>query len=118
MQKLQLYFSDLNLRARLLNELPQRFPKLAFSSSMPFNIEVNAPDATKGCALLTLCGLLDIDQRDTMALGDGTNDLDMIQKAGVGVAMGNAEASVIAAADYVTESCNDGGFAKAVYKFC
>ena len=117
-QKLQLYFSDLNLRARLLNELPQRFPKLAFSSSMPFNIEINAPDATKGCALLTLCTLLGVDPRDTMALGDGTNDLDMIQKAGIGVAMGNAAPSVLAAADYVTGHCDDAGFAKAVYKFC
>ncbi|MBR7073526.1 MAG: HAD hydrolase family protein, partial [Oscillospiraceae bacterium] len=117
-QKLQLYFSDLNLRARLLNELPQRFPKLAFSSSMPFNIEINAPDATKGCALLTLCTLLGVDPRDTMALGDGTNDLDMIQKAGIGVAMGNAAPSVLAAADYVTGHCDDTGFAKAVYKFC
>ena len=53
-----------------------------------------------------------------MALGDGTNDLDMIQNAGVGVAMGNADASVLAAADYVTDSCDDLGFANAVYKFC
>jgi len=117
-QKLQLYFSDLSLRARLLDELPQRFPGLAFSSSMPFNIEVNAPDATKGCALLTLCTLLGVDPKDTMALGDGTNDLDMIQKAGIGVAMGNAAPSVLAAADYVTGHCDDAGFAKAVYKFC
>ena len=56
---------------------------------MPFNIEVNAPEATKGCALLTLCGLLNIDPKDSMALGDGTNDLDMIRKAGIGVAMAN-----------------------------
>ncbi len=117
-QKLQLYFTDMELRARMLEELPQRFPNLAFSSSMPFNIEVNAPSATKGHALLALCGLLDIDPRDTMALGDGTNDLDMIQNAGVGVSMANGDPSVRAAADYVTESCDDGGFANAVRKFC
>lgn len=117
-QKLQLYFRDLRLRARLLDELPERFPNLAFSSSMPFNIEVNAPDATKGCALLTLCSLLGVEPKDSMALGDGTNDLDMIQKAGIGVAMGNAAPTVLAAADYITESCDEGGFANAVYKFC
>ena len=117
-QKLQLYFTDMALRAELLDELPRRFPKLAFSSSMPFNIEVNAPEATKGCALLTLCGLLGIDPKDSMALGDGTNDLDMIRKAGIGVAMANGAPSVRAAADYVTESCNDGGFANAVKRFC
>ena len=117
-QKLQLYFTDMDLRARMLKELPRRFPNLAFSSSMPFNIEVNAPEATKGHALLTLCKLLGVDREDTMALGDGTNDLDMIQNAGVGVAMANGDPSVRAAADYVTESCNDGGFANAVRKFC
>jgi len=117
-QKLQLYFTDLDLRARMLDELPRRFPNLAFSSSMPFNIEVNAPTATKGHALLSLCGLLGIDPGDTMALGDGTNDLDMIQNAGIGVAMANGAPSVRQAADYVTESCNDGGFANAVRKFC
>jgi hydroxymethylpyrimidine pyrophosphatase-like HAD family hydrolase len=106
------------LRARMLKELPQRFPNLAFSSSMPFNIEVNAPTATKGHALLALCGLLEIDPRDSLALGDGTNDLDMIQNAGVGVSMANGDPSVRAAADYVTESCDDGGFANAVRKFC
>ena len=53
-----------------------------------------------------------------MALGDGTNDLDMIRKAGIGVAMANGAPSVRAAADYVTESCNDGGFTNAVKKFC
>ena len=47
-QKLQLYFSDMDLRARLLEELPERFPHLAFSSSMPFNIEINALNATNG----------------------------------------------------------------------
>ena len=117
-QKLQLYFSDMALRARLLEELPERFPNLAFSSSMPFNIEINALNATKGCALLTLCGLLGIAPGDSMALGDGTNDLDMIRAAGIGVAMANADASVLAAADYVTDSCDDLGFASAVYKFC
>lgn len=117
-QKLQLYFTDMALREKLLEELPRRFPKLAFSSSMPFNIEVNAPEATKGCALLTLCSLLGVDPAETMALGDGTNDLDMLVKAGIGVAMANAAPPVLAAADYVTQSCNDGGFANAVHKFC
>lgn len=117
-QKLQLYFADLSLRARELEELPRRFPDLAFSSSMPFNIEVNAKNATKGCALETLCGLLGVPLGEAMAMGDGTNDLEMIRDAGVGVAMGNAAPAVKAVADYITESCNDSGFANAVNRFC
>jgi Cof subfamily protein (haloacid dehalogenase superfamily) len=116
-QKLQLYFTDMDQRARELEELPKRFPDLIFSTSMPFNIEINARTATKGQCLMSLCKLLGIEAKDTMALGDGTNDLDMLQKAGVGVAMGNAAPELLAAADFVTLSNNEAGFAKAVEKF-
>ena len=116
-QKLQLYFTDMAQRARLLRELPGRFPDLSFSSSMPFNIEINAKEATKGRAMLRLCGLLGIPPAAAMALGDGTNDLDMIRNAGLGVAMANAAPELLAAADVITGSNNEGGFAAAVDRF-
>ena len=116
-QKLQLYFSDMQLRARMLEELPERFPHLAFSTSMPFNIEVNAPAATKGQCLMSLCRILGVEPKDSMALGDGTNDLDMLELAGVGVAMANAAPALLEAADYVTLSNNEAGFARAVERF-
>ena len=117
LQKLQLFFTDMELRARQLTELPERFPDLAFSTSMPFNIEINARTATKGNALRALCRHLGLDPAQTLALGDGTNDSDMLCAAGVGVAMANADEAVKAAADHVTGSNNDAGFAEAVEKF-
>ena len=117
LQKLQLFFTDMDLRQRMIDELPGRFPDLAFSTSMPFNIEINAQTATKGNALLALCRHLGIDPAQALALGDGTNDSDMLRAAGVGVAMENADEAVKAAADYVTGSNNDAGFARAVEKF-
>ena len=117
LQKLQLYFTDMELRARMLRELPARFPDMSVSSSVPFNIEINAKTATKGHALETLCGLLGLDRSESMALGDGTNDLDMLVRAGVGVAMANADPKLLDAADYVTGSNNDAGFAKAIEKY-
>ena len=116
-QKLQLYFTDMQLRARMLEELPERFPHLAFSTSMPFNIEVNAPAATKGQCLMSLCRILGVDPKDSMALGDGTNDLDMLELSGIGVAMANAAPPLLEAADYVTLSNNEAGFARAVERF-
>ena len=116
-QKLQLYFTDMQLRARMLEELPDRFPHLAFSTSMPFNIEVNAPAATKGQCLMSLCRILGVEPKDSMALGDGTNDLDMLELSGIGVAMANAAPPVLKAADYVTLSNNEAGFARAVERF-
>jgi len=116
-QKLQLYFTDPEQRRRELEALPGRFDDLSFSTSMPFNIEINAREATKGQALLSLCRHLGLEPAQTLALGDGTNDLDLLQLAGVGVAMENADPAVKAAADVVTADNNAGGFAAAVEKY-
>ena len=117
LQKLQLFFTDMELRRQQIDELPERFPDLAFSTSMPFNIEINAKSATKGNALRALCRHLGLDVRQSMAFGDGTNDSDMLAAAGVGVAMSNADEQVKAVADYVTGNNNEAGFAQAVDKF-
>ncbi len=53
-------------------------------------------------------------REESMAFGDGHNDLDMIEYAGIGVAMGNAKDEVKAAADYVTDSCEDDGVVTAL----
>jgi len=55
-----------------------------------------------------------IDIGQTMAFGDGGNDISMLQKAGVGVAMGNSLPEVKAAADHVTSSVDDDGIANAL----
>lgn len=116
-QKLQLYFTDPAKRLRALEELPKRFDDLSFSTSMPFNIEINARSATKGQALGALCGHLGLAMSQAIALGDGTNDLDMIRMAGVGVAMENADPAVKDAADFVTGNNNAGGFAAALERY-
>ena len=116
-QKLQLYILDHEQRMRALEELPKRFADLSFSTSMPFNIEVNAQNATKGQALRALCDALGLDIRQTMAFGDDTNDLDLLRMAGMGVAMENATPAVKAAADVITGTNNAAGFAAAVERF-
>ena len=51
---------------------------------------------------------------DTMSFGDGGNDISMLQAAGVGVAMGNANDAVKEIADYVTSTVDDNGIANAL----
>ena len=87
------------------------------TSSLYNNLEINASSATKGRALMWLADYLKIDREATMALGDGGNDLSMIQAAGIGVAMVNGLEEVKAAADFITMSNDEDGVAAAVEKF-
>lgn len=57
-----------------------------------------------------------IDPLEAIAIGDNFNDMDMIEFAGCGVAMGNAPDAVRAAADYVTDTNNNDGVYKAIIK--
>ena len=54
---------------------------------------------------------------ETMAFGDGENDLPMLRHAGIGVAMGNAGPKVQAEADYVTTSVDEDGIVCALKHF-
>lgn len=56
-------------------------------------------------------------REECMAFGDGDNDITMLRYAGIGVAMGNADAAVKAAADYVTTGTDASGIAKALLSF-
>jgi len=74
-------------------------------SSAPHNIEVYAAAAGKGSAVLRLAENLGVDKAETMAVGDSTNDSDMVKKAGLGVAMENACDELKAIAD--TLACHN-----------
>ena len=111
-QKMQSFFPDLAVRPQAAQLLSQQFPQLIQSISLPTNLELNAPGATKGDALEALCRHLGLDLLESAAFGDGTNDLTMIQKAGVGVAMANADPETKAAADLVTGDNQQDGVAQ------
>jgi len=117
-QKTQMFFRDMELRREMLTVLPQRFPDLNVTTSLVNNIEINSGDAHKGAALLELCRQLGIDPAATMAFGDGLNDITMLQTAAVGVAMGNAAQQVKDVADFITDTNDNDGVAKAVQNFC
>lgn len=87
-------------------------PELCRAQSIPANVEITSVRATKGTALLWLCARLGVDPADTVAFGDSTNDLPMIEAAGDGVAMGNAVPEVLAAADHVAPPCTEAGVAR------
>lgn len=58
-----------------------------------------------------------IDKAHIMAVGDSANDAEMIEYAGIGVAMGNADVALKKAADWVTDTVDNSGVARAIEKF-
>jgi 5-amino-6-(5-phospho-D-ribitylamino)uracil phosphatase len=71
----------------------------------------------KGFALAWLAHHYGFELAETLAIGDSRNDLDMLQTAGLGVAMGNASAEVKARADVIVSSNAEDGVAEALERF-
>ena len=111
-QKIQSYFPDLSLRPKVKEQLHQKFPMLVQSISMPANLELNWETATKGHALKALAQHLGIPMAETAAFGDGTNDLTMVQFAGIGVAMDNGAEELKQVADQIAPSNVEHGVAQ------
>ena len=82
--------------------------------SSPYFLEITHPAATKSRAAAILAQRLGIDHEEIIAFGDSMNDLDLLQFAGMGVAVANAAPQVLAAADYITDTNENDGVAKAL----
>lgn len=101
----------------ITEEVSRRFPAIKTTSSTWNNLEFNISTAHKGNSLRRFAEHLGYTLDNCMALGDGTNDLSMIEAAGLGVAMSNAHPLVLAAANHVTVSNDENGVAKAIREF-
>lgn len=82
--------------------LGQQFPDLYIHPSKATYLEVMDAAASKGKALCRLCTLMGTAPSDAIAFGDNFNDADMLEAAGLGVAMGNAPAGLQALAGRTT----------------
>jgi len=91
--------------------------KLNIYFSLPWFTEVVHKEANKRHALEYLSGHFGIKQEEVIAIGDNFNDMDMMQYAGLGVAMGNAPEYLKESADYVTRSNDEDGVRHVLEKF-
>ena len=90
---------------------------VSVSQSMKHNLEVMNKGVTKGNAVRILAQLYGINREEVIAIGDNENDISMIEYAGLGIAMGNAEECLKRAADHVTGDYQEDGVAEAIEKF-
>ncbi len=92
--------------------------ELNICRSEPFFMEVTPPHIDKAKCLSILLDKIGMNREQLIAFGDGFNDKSMIEYAGMGVAMGNAQQPVKEAADFVTLTNDEDGVAFAIEKFC
>jgi Cof subfamily protein (haloacid dehalogenase superfamily) len=85
--------------------------------ALDYMVEILPPGASKGDGLRRVLAHLQIDPARVMALGDGENDVEMLQLAGLGVAMGNAMPAAQQAADVITATNDEDGVAQALARF-
>ena len=88
--------------------------KMHICRSTPYFIECLPNDIDKGTALADILTSLNLTTKNAMAFGDSYNDITMLQTAGIGVAMGNAEDAIKAVSNHVTTSNEDDGVAIAL----
>lgn len=110
------YTEDSELLGSILKQV-RAIEGLELSNSSPYNIEINPAGVSKASALKEVCRMRGFDMSEVVAVGDSLNDIEAIREAGLGVAMGNAQDEVKAAADVVTGHHQEDGVAQAIRNY-
>ena len=107
------FYFDPELEKRVMAELPS----LVASRWCPIFADVNVRGVDKATGMAEFAAHFGFANGETMAFGDGGNDVEMIRHAGVGVALGNAVDAAKRAADYVTATVDDDGVLRALQHY-
>lgn len=91
--------------------------KAHVTQAVPQYIEVLPAGASKGAGLRWLLEQMAVEPAQVMAIGDGENDIEMLEMVGLGVAMANAHPRLKAAADVQTGDNENSGVADAIGRF-
>lgn len=97
-------------------DLFSKIPDITLTSSWSNNFEICDKDVTKGNAVKQYSEGMNIKREEIICIGDNLNDLSMIEFAGMGVVMGNATDEVKKRGNYVTDSNDMDGAARAIEK--
>lgn len=106
-------FFPKQIEAELMDELDN----CESSRWYPAFMDITRKGVNKGLAINDVAKFLGISVSETMAIGDGDNDVPMLKAAGIGIAMGNSSDDVKSHADYVTDHIDDDGLWKALKRF-
>ena len=106
---------DFQLLARCEREMGAVLgDRATVARSQPYYLDITHPLANKGFALSEIAKLSGVPLAEIATIGDGGNDVAMFELSGLSIAMGNASPEVRRAADFVTDSNSEDGFANAI----
>lgn len=109
---------DPDALARLQEDLNHRFRSyLNIYCSEPFFLEIMPQNIDKAHSLQKLLNSIGLTADEMICCGDGYNDITMIEAAGLGVAMANAQPLVQKKADYITKSNDENGVLHVINQF-
>ena len=104
--------------ARVEMDVQRKFgAEISAARSQPYYLDVTHPKANKGTVIEFLSRVLEIPTAEIATIGDGPNDVLMFEKSGMSIAVGNASQEVQHAAQFVSSSSENEGFANAVDRF-
>lgn len=99
--------ADPEIASGIKEELKEKFPGVYITHSENFLVEISNLESGKHKGMERCCRLLEIQPEQCIAFGDASNDMEMLQAAGLGIAVANASKECKAAADYVSEFTNN-----------
>ncbi|MGK7932686.1 MAG: Cof-type HAD-IIB family hydrolase [Microcystaceae cyanobacterium] len=118
--KMLVISSDVILIHQLLESLKKQYSpeQLCLTQSNPTYLEITHPQANKGTAVRYIAEqVLGLNADQVMTIGDNFNDVQMLNYAGMGIAMGNAPLPVQQVAKWVTKDVEEDGVAVAIERF-
>ncbi len=112
-----IFTDDGDRLATFVDKAVETFPQFEVFRSEPFFLEVCPKGIHKATGIKNIIEILGVKREEVIAIGDGFNDITMIEYAGLGVAMDNAQQAVKDVADYITLSNDEDGICKVIEEF-
>lgn len=114
--KCEIYDNNISKIKSIKKDL-EALGELEVFSAGETGLDITSRHVSKGTALKFLAQHYNINEDEIIAIGDSDNDIDMIESAGLGVAMGNAIEAAKKNADYITSTNDQDGVAQVINKF-
>ena len=117
MEKFNVYHINTEERTKTKEELAKLNLDISMADAEITSIEISAKGVDKGTGLEKLCEYLNIPIEESITVGDADNDIGIFKKAGLKIAMGNANKNIKALSDVIVRDCDNDGCVQAIEEY-